>query len=92
MGGNPRPGTWSPAQWRARAETVGHIRREGWPIHAVCMTCGLQMTVDLPRIERERGSSFVLWGKSGPCRRLGCAGNVLFMVEPPKSNGGVPML
>lgn len=92
MGGNPRPGTWGPAQWKGLGRTIGIIRREGWPVHAVCLTCGLQMTVDLARIERERGPDFVLWGKSGPCRRLRCTGKVMFMVEPPKSNGAVPML
>ena len=92
MGGNPRPGTWGPAQWRARAETIAHIRREGWPVHAVCLSCSLQMNVDLARIERDRGPGFVLWGKSGPCRRLRCAGKVMFMVEPPRANGAVPML
>ena len=92
MGGNPRPGTWGPREWRSRALTIAHLRREGWPVHAVCLTCSLLMTVDLARIERDRGSGFVLWGKSGPCRRLRCEGKVLFMVEPPRSNGGVPML
>lgn len=92
MGFNPRPGTWGPAQWKARAETVAHIRREGWPVHAVCGACRLQMKVDLARIARDRGPGFVLWGKTGPCRRLGCAGKVLFMVEPPSANGAVPML
>lgn len=92
MGGNPRYATWSPGQWRSLAPTIGHLRREGWPVHAACMACGLQMKVSLERIERERGTAFVLWGRTAPCRKLHCGGRAMFVVNPPRADGPVPML
>lgn len=92
MGGNPRYGAWGASNWMGVARTVSAIRREGWPVHAVCLRCDLQMSVDLLRIERERGSDFVLWGRTGACRRWLCRGRAMFVVHPTKANGPVPML
>lgn len=92
MGMNPRHGRWAPAQWRSVAPDVAAIRRAGWPVHAACMVCGLQMKVDLARLERTRGPGFVLWGRTSDCRRLHCPGKVVFMARPPRAEGEVPML
>lgn len=92
MDGNPRPATWPPSQWRKVAPTVSHIRGEGWPVDACCMTCGLQIRADLARIERERGADFVLWGRAAPCRKLHCDGRTIFILSPPRADGPVPML
>jgi hypothetical protein len=92
MGHNPRYGAWPPSAWRRRAETVAALRREGWPVHAVCLSCHLHMKVDLARIERARGGEFVLWGRTGRCCRLRCDGQAMFFVSPPRANGSVAML
>lgn len=91
MPGNPRHGRWGPAQWRSVATTVADIRRAGWPLHAVCLTCALEMKVDLARIERAKGAGYVLWSRTATCRRRHCQGRAVFVVTPPRANGPVMM-
>ena len=92
MGGNPRPATWAPSRWRALAPTVALLRREGWPVYASCMACGHASSVDLERLAEGKGADFILWGRTARCREHRCRGRVMFLVNPPRADGPVPML
>ena len=92
MGGNPRYRNWTAANWRGVAPTVGDLRRAGWRVYALCRHCGLQMKVDLVRIERERGAGFDLWGRTVDCRRLHCWGKADFVCRPDRSDEDVVMV
>lgn len=92
MGGNPRYRTWSPAQWRSLAPTAADLAARGWPVHARCLTCQLEMDVDLARVIAERGPALVLWGRTSRCRRRRCQGRMAFYVTPPRADGEVIML
>lgn len=56
-----------------------------------CELCELRIRADLKRIARERGPSFVLWGRAMTCRRMGCPGRVTFWVRPHGASGDVAM-
>ena len=55
--------------WREAGPTVGAILANRWLVYTECDLCELRIRADLKRIARERGSSFVLWGRATTCRR-----------------------
>lgn len=91
MGGNPRYRTWTVVNWRSAAPTIADVRRAGWRVYAWCPRCDLRMKVDLLRIERARGASFVLWGRTVECRRLHCWGRAAFVCRPDQATEDVVM-
>lgn len=91
MGGNPRYRFWTIENWRSACPTLADIRRAGWQVYAWCDRCDLKMTVDLARIERAKGGSFVLWGRTVPCRRLHCWGRATFVCRPDRAEEDIVM-
>lgn len=91
MGANPRPRTWTPAQWRNIAPSVSDLMRHGWPVSAHCLHCHLVMVVDVARVALECGPNFVLWGRTAKCRRRSCAGRMSFYCRPPQAGRDIPM-
>lgn len=91
MGHNPSYRKWSPSQWRDVAPSVGDLRRLEWRVESQCMACELRMVVDLDRVIAAKGATFVLWGRSTPCRRIGCHGSTWFYTRPPRAGNLVPM-
>ena len=77
--------------WRQAGPTVGAILANRWLVYTECELCELRIRADLKRIARERGTSFVLWGRSTTCRRMGCPGRVTFWVRPHGASGDVAM-
>jgi hypothetical protein len=91
MGANPRPRTWTPAQWRNIAPSVSDLMRHGWPVSAHCLHCHLVMAVDLSGVAQARGADFVLWGQTAKCRRRYCTGRMAFYCQPLRAGQDIPM-
>jgi len=49
------------------------------------------MVVNLDRVIAAKGAAFVLWGRSTPCRRIGCHGSTWFYTRAPRAGHRVPM-
>ena len=72
------------ADWRAKAETIAEMWREGWRhVWARCETCRAEFHVDLERVLREKGPTTSLWNRKQGCPKDGCPGPVHFMVRLP---------
>lgn len=80
--GRRNPDRYTAADWRLAGGTVGAILANRWTVFTECEVCELRIQADLKRIARERGANYVLWGRTGQCRRMGCPGRVVFWVRP----------
>ena len=80
--GRRNPDRYTAADWRFAGPTAGAILANRWLVYTECDLCELRIQADLKRIVREKGSGFVLWGRSTTCRRMGCPGRVTFWCRP----------
>lgn len=80
--GRRNPDRYTAADWRLAGGNVGAIIANRWLVYTECDLCELRIRADLPRIARERGASFSLWGRTATCRRMGCPGRVTFWCRP----------
>ena len=67
---------YTDADWRQAGGTVGAIIANRWLVYSECDLCRLRIQANLQRIAEKRGMTFVLWGRSTRCRRMGCPGSV----------------
>lgn len=56
---------------------------QGWDVQAWCMTCRIQLRVDLRVVAAFRGREFSLWNQSTPCRSAHCRGVAYFFARAP---------
>jgi hypothetical protein len=89
--GRRNPDRYSDSDWKNAGYTVGAILSNRWLVYAECDLCALRIQADLKRIARERGGSFVLWGRRTSCRRMGCPGRVTFWCRPHGAHADVAM-
>ena len=82
---------YTASDWREAGPTVGAILANRWLVYTKCDPWALSSPRKRGRIARERGSSFVLWGRATTCRRMGCPGRVTFWVRPHGASGDVAM-
>jgi hypothetical protein len=80
--GRRNPDRYTDEDWRLAGETVEAIIANGWVVYTQCDVCDLRIVADLPRIRREMGGRFVLWGRTAACRRMGCPGRAHFWCRP----------
>lgn len=90
------PDRYTAQDWKFAGPTVGAIIASAGlyrvrPVRAAPSPSRRRGRADLKRIARERGSSFVLWGRATTCRRMGCPGRVTFWVRPHGASGDVAM-
>ncbi|MNJ26784.1 hypothetical protein D3C77_212740 [compost metagenome] len=69
--------------------SIAEMRRRRWVILARCRDCHLDLRIDLDLMVRLNGPNLVLFGKTCRCRRMGCAGRMIFMGTPPGQQVGL---
>lgn len=90
--GGPNPDRIPIGRRRHQVATVGQMYEEGWKLRAQCLTCLLELEVDVRPIIALKGPSFVLWDKLSRCRKVGCRGRVRFLGHAPGMNGYSPLV
>ena len=70
--------------WRSQCETVGQMAAAKWDVTSECPVCGLKMRVNLDLAISVAGPHASLWNRRQACRRLDCAGKVVFSARPPE--------
>jgi hypothetical protein len=86
MGGNPRYRQWRQENWQGYCPTIGRMMDRGWQLTIHCGSCRLGMVVDPEAIARARGRDWSPWGKSAPCKRIGCYGRMRLQAYAPGPN------
>lgn len=71
------------SQRRREGETVAAMLAHGWEVVSACQTCGIELRTDLALIVRVSGGGTSLWNRKARCRRLNCAGWVVFKAKAP---------
>lgn len=89
--GRRNPDRYSDDDWRQAGFTVGAVIANRWLVYTECELCELRIEADLKRVARERGSNYVLWGRTARCRRMGCPGRVTFWCRPHGALGDIAM-
>lgn len=89
--GRRNPDRYTAADWMLAGRTVGAIISNRWLVYTECEVCDLRIQADLKRIAKERGGNYVLWGRTGRCRRMGCPGRVSFWCRPHGADADIAM-
>ena len=89
--GRRNPDRYTAEDWRLAGQSVGAIIDNRWTVYTECDLCQLRILADLRRIATAKGRSYVLWGRSATCRRMGCPGRVTFWCRPHGASADVAM-
>ena len=81
--GHRNPDRISIVERRPGCESVETMIMKRWSVRAHCLTCRLELDVDLFRVASERGPQTSLWDRDAKCRRQGCRGRMVFEAKAP---------